>query len=122
MVCSWVLTIVGFILIFVDVGGWVSETVSENPHPLIGCITTGKSTLDTCEFDGRSITFLSLLIKVLAFIQPIMATFRPAPSSPNRYIFNWAHTLVGYSAHILASNIIFTIRGSVRNCSLFFTH
>lgn len=41
MVLAWCLTVVGFIIIFVDVGGWVSESVSENPHPLIGCITTG---------------------------------------------------------------------------------
>jgi hypothetical protein len=40
MVLAWTLTVAGFIIIFVDVGGWVSESVSENPHPLIGCITT----------------------------------------------------------------------------------
>nr|CAH0100348.1 unnamed protein product [Daphnia galeata] len=81
MVLAWTLTVAGFIIIFVDVGGWVSESVSENPHPLIGCITT-----------------------VLAFIQPFMALMRPGPNAPKRYIFNWAHMLVGYSAHILASN------------------
>lgn len=32
-----------------------------------------------------------------------MAAVRPEPTAPNRYIFNWAHSLVGYSAHILAS-------------------
>lgn len=84
MVLAWCLTVVGFIIIFVDVGGWVSESVSENPHPLIGCITT-----------------------VLAFIQPFMALMRPLPNAPNRYIFNWAHMLVGYSAHILAITCIF---------------
>lgn len=42
MVIAWTLTVAGFIIIFVDVGGWVSESVSENPHPLIGCITTGN--------------------------------------------------------------------------------
>ena len=41
---------------------------------------------------------------VLAFIQPFMAMVRPSPLSSKRYIFNWAHLLVGYSAHILASN------------------
>nr|CAH0100345.1 unnamed protein product [Daphnia galeata] len=84
MVLAWTLTVAGFIIIFVDVGGWVSESVSENPHPLIGCITT-----------------------VLAFIQPFMALMRPGPNAPNRYIFNWAHMLVGYSAHILAITCIF---------------
>lgn len=38
---AWGLTMAGFIIIFIDVGGWVSETVQENLHPLIGCITTG---------------------------------------------------------------------------------
>ncbi|XP_046453170.1 putative ferric-chelate reductase 1 homolog [Daphnia pulex] len=84
MVLAWTLTVIGFIIIFVDVDGWVSESVSENPHPLIGCITT-----------------------VLAFIQPFMALMRPMPNAPNRYIFNWAHMLVGYSAHILAITCIF---------------
>lgn len=32
-----------------------------------------------------------------------MAALRPAPDAPKRYIFNWAHMLVGHSAHILAS-------------------
>ncbi|XP_057375534.2 putative ferric-chelate reductase 1 homolog [Daphnia carinata] len=84
MVLAWTLTVIGFIIIFIDVDGWVSESVSENPHPLIGCITT-----------------------VLAFIQPFMALMRPLPNAPNRYIFNWAHMLVGYSAHILAITCIF---------------
>ncbi|XP_046651670.1 putative ferric-chelate reductase 1 homolog [Daphnia pulicaria] len=84
MVLAWTLTVIGFIIIFIDVDGWVSESVSENPHPLIGCITT-----------------------VLAFIQPFMALMRPMPNAPNRYIFNWAHMLVGYSAHILAITCIF---------------
>lgn len=79
MILTWTLTVIGFIIIFVDVGGWVSEPISENPHPLIGCITTA-----------------------LAFIQPFMAYFRPAPNAPKRLIFNWAHSIVGYSAHILA--------------------
>lgn len=45
---AWLLTMAGFIIIFVDVGGWVPETVSENPHPLIGCITTGKLIIRQC--------------------------------------------------------------------------
>lgn len=84
MVFSWTLTVTAFILIFVDIGGWVNDPISENPHPLIGCITTG-----------------------LAFIQPFMAAMRPLPSSPKRYIFNWAHLFVGHSAHILAITCIF---------------
>ena len=41
MVLAWTLTVSGFIVIFVDIGGWVPDSISENPHPLIGCITTG---------------------------------------------------------------------------------
>ena len=50
MVLAWTLTVAGFIIIFVDVGGWVSESVSENPHPLIGCITTGM--FNASDYDG----------------------------------------------------------------------
>ncbi len=41
MCLAWVLTVAAFIIIFIDVGGWVSEPVSEMPHALIGTITTG---------------------------------------------------------------------------------
>ena len=41
-VFSWTLTVTAFILIFVDIGGWVNDPISENPHPLICCITTGN--------------------------------------------------------------------------------
>jgi hypothetical protein len=30
-----------------------------------------------------------------------MAYFRPHPDGPRRYIFNWAHWLVGKAAHVL---------------------
>lgn len=80
MVITWALTIVAFVLIFVELGGWTSVPISTNPHSLIGVIVT-----------------------ILAFIQPIMAYFRPHPGTPKRFIFNWAHWLVGNSAHILAS-------------------
>lgn len=45
---------------------------------------------------------LGLATLVLAFIQPIIAFFRPHPGTPRRSIFNWAHWLVGNTAHILA--------------------
>ncbi|KAH3739441.1 hypothetical protein DPMN_046093 [Dreissena polymorpha] len=34
--------------------------------------------------------------------QPLMALIRPAPDGEYRFLFNWAHFLVGTSAHILA--------------------
>ena len=41
MVAVWLLTVAAFALIVIDVGGWVPQSVSENPHPLIGAIATG---------------------------------------------------------------------------------
>ena len=46
----------------------------------------------------------NLLPLGLTFIQPFMAALRPAPNAAKRFIFNWAHSIVGYSAHALASN------------------
>lgn len=86
MIIVWSLTVAGFIIIFVEIGGWTSVETSKNPHALIGCVTTG-----------------------LAFIQPFMAYFRPHPGTSKRFIFNWAHWLVGNSAHILASQYNFSL-------------
>lgn len=69
--------IAAFVVIFVHVDGW--SQVAPNPHPILGCISTG-----------------------LAVIQPIMATFRPSPTASNRYIFNWLHWFVGNVGQILA--------------------
>ncbi|KAI9553251.1 hypothetical protein GHT06_021147 [Daphnia sinensis] len=84
MIITWLLTVIAFILIFVELGGWTSLPVTTNPHAVIGVVTT-----------------------VLAFIQPFMAYFRPHPGTPKRFIFNWAHWLVGNSAHILGIVCIF---------------
>ncbi|KAL0279216.1 UNVERIFIED_CONTAM: hypothetical protein PYX00_000821 [Menopon gallinae] len=82
MVLTWILTCSGFVIIFVQIQDWYSET--SNPHAVLGCITTG-----------------------LAFIQPFGAALRPSPDSPKRPIFNWLHWLVGNFAHILAIVTIF---------------
>ena len=84
MVITWILTVIAFILIFIELGGWTSLPVTTNPHAVIGVVTTA-----------------------LAFIQPFMAYFRPHPGTPKRFIFNWAHWLVGNSSHILGSTFIF---------------
>ncbi|XP_037946002.1 putative ferric-chelate reductase 1 homolog isoform X1 [Teleopsis dalmanni] len=81
MVTTWTLTMVAFVLIFVELGAWSAE---RNPHAILGVITT-----------------------FLCFIQPIGAIFRPAPNSKNRPFFNWAHWLGGNLAHILAIVTIF---------------
>lgn len=80
MVLTWALTVAGFIIIFVEIGGWSGE---QNPHAILGTVTT-----------------------VLCFIQPFGAMLRPAPTHRNRPLFNWLHWLVGNLAHILASEFL----------------
>ena len=41
MTATCLLTCAGFVLIFVDLKGWVPVSVAEEPHALIGTITTG---------------------------------------------------------------------------------
>ncbi|XP_013195136.2 putative ferric-chelate reductase 1 homolog [Amyelois transitella] len=82
MVLTWLLTVCGFILILVEVGGWSST--GDNPHAITGIVTV-----------------------VLCFIQPIGAYFRPHPGTKKRPVFNWLHWLVGNAAHILGIATIF---------------
>jgi len=84
MVITWSLTVASFVIIFVELDGWTSVPVYKNPHAVIGCFATG-----------------------LTFIQPFMASLRPDPDSPKRFIFNWTHWLVGNIAHTLATTCIF---------------
>lgn len=81
MVLTWLLTMTGFILIFVELKAWSTE---RNPHAILGICTT-----------------------ILCFIQPIMAFFRPHPGTPRRPVFNWLHWLVGNCAHIIGIVAIF---------------
>ncbi|KAK9732358.1 Reeler domain [Popillia japonica] len=81
MVLTWALTTVGFIVIFVELKAWSSES---NPHAILGLITT-----------------------ILCFIQPIGAYFRPHPGTSKRPIFNWAHWFGGNAAHIIGIVAIF---------------
>lgn len=76
MILTWSMTIAGFVVIFVQIGTWSSETI----HASVGLLTT-----------------------ILSFIQPFMAALRPHPGTPRRPLFNWAHWFVGNSAHICAS-------------------
>lgn len=79
MCLTWALTTAGFVLIFVELKAWTSET---NPHAYLGVATT-----------------------ILCFLQPIGAYFRPHPGTSKRPIFNWLHWLGGNCAHILASKL-----------------
>lgn len=83
MVLTWLLTLAAAALIWIEIGGWSQE---ENPHALLGSITT-----------------------IICFLQPIGALFRPAPTSKNRPIFNWLHWLGGNAAHICASKLTLEI-------------
>lgn len=83
MVTTLVLTLVGFIIIFVEANGYskISAPIGKGyveSHPILGIIVT-----------------------VLTVTNPIMALFRPGPKDKNRPIFNWAHWAVGMAAHIL---------------------
>ncbi|CAH2058294.1 unnamed protein product, partial [Iphiclides podalirius] len=82
MAGTWVLTLVGFVVILVEAGGWAPG--GGNPHAITGIVTV-----------------------ILCFIQPIGAYFRPHPGTKKRPIFNWLHWFIGNAAHILAIVTIF---------------
>ncbi|XP_076071249.1 putative ferric-chelate reductase 1 homolog [Mytilus galloprovincialis] len=84
MVTAMALTIVAFIIIFVEVGGY--SQVSASP---------GKEYLP-------SHPVLGIIVTILCVLNPIMSLFRPGPNDKTRPIFNWAHWGVGMLAQILA--------------------
>jgi len=86
MILAVFFSILSLILIAVQVGGFsslewanVSRGGGTGSHPAVGLATL-----------------------ILAVLNPVMALFRPHPGTPRRNIFNWAHWLVGNSAHVLA--------------------
>ncbi|XP_075038628.1 putative ferric-chelate reductase 1 [Mixophyes fleayi] len=81
MVLTVILTIIAFIMVFVEVAGWSGDT---GAHPILGCI-----------------------VMILSFLQPIAALFRPDPKSKRRFIFNWGHTINALVIKILAVATIF---------------
>jgi len=81
-----ILTIIAFILILVyKQGTWISR-------------------LDQREF-AHSI--IGIIIISFTVIQPIMALFRCKPDAEYRFIYNYAHAAVGFSAFILSIVAIF---------------
>ncbi|XP_020280985.1 putative ferric-chelate reductase 1 homolog isoform X2 [Pseudomyrmex gracilis] len=80
MVLTWSMTIAAFVIIFVELGTWSTETF----HASFGLATT-----------------------ILCFIQPFMAAMRPHPGAPRRALFNWAHWFVGNIAKICALIALF---------------
>ncbi|KAM5148172.1 putative ferric-chelate reductase 1 [Mantella aurantiaca] len=81
MILTVILTIIAFIMIFVEVAGWSGDV---GAHPVLGCI-----------------------VMVLSFFQPIGAMFRPDPKNERRFIFNWGHRLNALVIKVLAVATIF---------------
>ncbi|EDW61852.1 putative ferric-chelate reductase 1 homolog isoform X2 [Drosophila virilis] len=79
MVTTWTLTVVAYILIWVEL-----KRAVWHAHSITGLITV-----------------------ILCFLQPIGALFRPGPNDKKRPYFNWGHWLGGNLAHILAIVAIF---------------
>ncbi|KAK3098917.1 hypothetical protein FSP39_024269 [Pinctada imbricata] len=50
---------------------------------------------------------LGITVMALTVINPVMAFLRVDANHPNRPIFNWAHRIVGTSAHIIAAVTVF---------------
>ena len=86
MTSAAILTLIAFILILVyKKGQWVSQANRrEFAHSVIG-----------------------MLVISFAIIQPFMALFRCNPDARYRFIFNYAHATVGFSAFILSVAAIF---------------
>jgi hypothetical protein len=86
MTCVAILTLISFILILVyKKGQWISRNNrQEFAHSIVG-----------------------ILVISLALIQPFMALFRCNPNDYYRFIFNYLHACVGFSAFILSIAAIF---------------
>jgi len=83
MFLVWCLSIVGLVLIILDVEG-ITPTIMTNPHAIMGFVTVG-----------------------LTFIQPFLALLRCSPTHRNRWMFNWVHWFIGNAAQILGVACIF---------------
>lgn len=81
MMLTVALTAVGFCLPFIYRRGWSKRA---GVHPYLGCCVLG-----------------------LSLLQPIVASVRPAPDSPRRYVFNWLHWGVGSVTEIMAVATMF---------------
>ncbi|XP_072130712.1 putative ferric-chelate reductase 1 isoform X2 [Mobula birostris] len=81
MTLTVVLTIIGFVLAFVQVKGWSHGAGS---HPVLGCVVMG-----------------------LALIQPTAAIFRPPPDHKRRWIFKYFHSAVAFAIRPIAVATLF---------------
>ncbi|KAG8436630.1 hypothetical protein GDO86_007654 [Hymenochirus boettgeri] len=81
LILTVVLTIIAFIMVFVEAAGWSYDI---GAHPILGCI-----------------------VMILSFLQPFGALLRPDPNHKRRYIFNWVHGLNALVIKVLAVATIF---------------
>lgn len=81
MTLTVALTIIGFVLVFVQVKGW---SYSAGAHPVLGCI-----------------------VMILALIQPFVAIFRPSPDHKRRWIFKYFHAILANVIKPLAVAALF---------------
>ena len=82
---AFIVSVISFIIIISERGNlFHMDTLKKNPHPVMGLITV-----------------------LLAFINPMMAAFRPHPGTPLRPIFNWSHWFVGNAAWLFGIVSIF---------------
>jgi hypothetical protein len=84
MIVAMVCTIIGFILIFVHVGGYAQmPDLPPKAHPPLGITVT-----------------------ILVILNPLIAACRPNPKAGRRPLFNWFHWLFGTAGHVLATPTI----------------
>ncbi|XP_046346278.2 putative ferric-chelate reductase 1 isoform X2 [Haliotis rufescens] len=87
---TFVATVAAFIIIFIEakVYSQINGEDYKQSHPVLGIIVTA-----------------------MVLINPVMAYFRPGPTSERRPLFNWAHFLVGIGAYCIAViNIFFGLK------------
>ncbi|XP_071846071.1 uncharacterized protein [Apostichopus japonicus] len=84
MTLALVVCEIAFIIIIIAVGGF--STISSGSQ-------NGVRT---------SHAIFGIIVTILAFVNVVMAIFRPHPGEPRRNLYNWAHWAVGTSAHLMA--------------------
>ena len=85
MMLTVIFSVAGLIPILVDKG--VRPITDKKYHPLLG-----------------------LTVLIIAFLQPVLAYFRPGKDAKLRPVFKAVHTGLGYAAIILATASIFLTR------------
>ncbi|XP_076441014.1 putative ferric-chelate reductase 1 [Babylonia areolata] len=95
MVMLAVLTLLGFIIIFVEAGGMseVSAKEFQKLHPVVGIVVT--------IFTAAQVTH-PIIFNPFTAAQIVFGIFRPSSSSKNRPVYNWGHWLLGFTCHVMS--------------------